>query len=76
MDELDTVDTGIRQHLHEVLGKFLNGRLAIGCNLKNLIVFGDESQLTRYVKEKWKKGDLNLYFWDDIVKKGSEVKER
>lgn len=47
-----------------------------GCNLKNLIVFGDESQLTRYDKEKWKKGDLNLYFWDDIVKKGSEVKER
>ena len=43
------------------------------CNLKNLIVFGNESQLTLNVKEKIESGDLNIYFFDDIIKKGNEV---
>jgi len=46
------------------------------CKLKNLIVFGDESQLSENDKDKWKNNDLNLVFYDDVVKKGSEVKER
>ena len=44
------------------------------CKLKNLIVFGDESQLSENDKSKWKNNDLNLVFYDDVVKKGSEVK--